>query len=134
MKKTNKLKSKIAVLAYYQVAGGTIGILLLIWIVVSTFPVPGMNILLYLFMAILFSFAYEYVAGIALSPGINLEEGANFTFNFYLSKLELYINSSKDFAKVEFNLVAMYLVYFIIKLQNAISDEKRFGGLEEDNV
>ena len=160
MQETNKLKSKISFLAYYQVAGGTVGILLLIWLLASTFPVLGMNILLYLFMAILFGlsicsgwllidkrieigltlskinqmlqifgiafggFAYEYVAGVGLSPGINLEDGASFDFNFYLSKLELYINSSKDFAKVEFNLVAIYLVYFIIKLQNRVANQK----------
>jgi hypothetical protein len=169
MQKKYKLKSKIASLAYYQIAGGAIGIILLIWLVVSTFPVQGANILLYLFMAILFAlsicsgwlllegqtevgltlskinqllqvfgiafggFAYEYVAGISLSLGINLEDSANFIFNFSFSKLELYINSSKDFAKVEFNLVAIYLVYFIIKLQNAVSQRKKLGEFNDEN-
>ena len=169
MQKNDKLKSKITFLAYYQIAGGTIGILLLIWLIASTFPVPGMSILLYLFMAMLFGlsicsgwlliekrieqgltlskinqllqifgiafggFAYEYVAGISLALGVNLEDSANFIFNFSISKLELYVNSSKDFAKVEFNLIAIYLVYFIIKLQNAVSQHKESIEFEEDN-
>lgn len=156
----NNLKSKIAVLAYYQVAGGTVGILLLVWLVASTFPVSGTNILLYFFMVVFFGasiwsgwllidkriesglklskinqllqvfgvafggVAYEYVAGVALLPGINLEDGANFTFDFTFSKLELYVNTSKDFAKVKFNLIAIYLVYYIAKLQNIIANEK----------
>ncbi|RYU97376.1 hypothetical protein [Emticicia agri] len=168
MQKTNKFKSKIAFLAYYQIAGGTVGILLLIWLIASTFPVQGMSILLYLLMAVFFGlsicsgwlliekrieagltlskinqilqifglafggFAFEYVAGVAVFIGINLEDSASFMFNFSFSKLELYVNSSKDFAKVEVNLIAIYLVYLIIKLQNAIASDRRLGVSEED--
>src|SRR6218665_956386 len=152
MKTTQSIQPKISFLAYYQIVGGAIGIILLVWRIATTFPIQGLNILLYLFMALLFGlsiwsgwllvekktetgltlskinqilqifglafggFAYEYVAGIMLSPGIDLEDGANFTFNFSFSKLELYFNSSKDFARVEFNLIAIYLVYLIGKL------------------
>jgi hypothetical protein len=160
MQKTNNLKSRINILAYYQIVGGAIVIIFLVWMVATTFPIQGLNILLYLFMAVLFGlsiwsgwlliekrievgltlskinqilqifgiafggFAYEYVAGIGLSPGINLQEGATFTFNFSFSKFELYFNSSKDFARVEFNLVALYLVYFIMKLQKNLAIRK----------
>ncbi|RFS17592.1 hypothetical protein [Emticicia sp. C21] len=161
MQKTNELKSRINILAYYQIVGGAVGIIFLVWMIATTFPIQGLNILLYLFMAVFFGFsiysgwllvekrieigltlskinqilqifgvafggfAYEYVAGIALMPGIDLEDGANITFNFSLSKFELYFNSSKDFARVEFNLVAIYLVYFISKLQASIAIRKR---------
>lgn len=169
MQKTNNLKSRINILAYYQIVGGVIGIIFLVWMVATTFPIQGLNILLYLLMAVLFGlsiwsgwlliekrieagltlskinqilqifgiafggFAYEYVAGIALSPGINLQDGANFTFNFSFSKFELYFNSSKDFARVEFNLVALYLVYFIMKLQKKIANQKNLDVSNEES-
>lgn len=168
MKTQNNLKSKITILAYYQIVGGAIGIVFLVWIIATTFPIPGLSILLYLFMALFFGFsiycgwllvekrietgltlskinqilqifgiafggfAYEYVSGFMLSPGINLENGTNFTFNFSLSKFELFFNSSKDFARVEFNLVAIYLVYFINKLQDAIATQKTLGVSNDD--
>lgn len=169
MKTTNNLKTKITILAYYQIVGGVIGIIFLVWMVATTFPIPGLNILLYLFMAIFFGFsiysgwlltekrietgltfskinqllqvlgiafggfAYEYVSGFTLSPAINLEDSAHFTFNFSLSKFELYFNSNKDFARVEFNLLAIYLVYFISKLQKTIAAQKMPGISEEEN-
>jgi hypothetical protein len=168
MQKTNEIKSRINILAYYQIVGGAIGIIFLVWIVATTFPVQGLNILLYLFMAVLFGlsiwsgwllvekqieaglalskinqllqivsvafggFAYEYVAGISLWVGINLENSANFLFNFSFSKLELYFNSNKDFARMEFNLVAIYMVYFIMKLQDTIANHNRLDTSNKD--
>lgn len=168
LKNTNKLKTRIALLAYYQIVGGAIGIIFLIWLIATTFPVQGLNSALFLLMAIFFSlsicsgwlllqkrteagltlskinqllqvfgvafggFAFEYVAGIMLSPGIDLENGTNFTFNFSFSKLEIFLHSKKDFARVEFNLVAIFLVYYIQKLQNAIAYQKRLGIFEEN--
>ncbi len=168
MQKTNSLKSRINILAYYQIAGGAIGIIFLVWMVATTFPIQGLNILHYLFMAVFHSFsvysgwllverqietglafskinqilqvfgiafggfAYEYVAGISLWLGVDLKDSANFTFNFSFSKFELYFNSSKDFARVEFNLVAIYLVYFISKLQDTVATHKRLDVSNED--
>lgn len=153
LKNANKLKSRLSFLAYYQIVGGAIGIIFLIWLIAATFPVHGVAILSLLLMAVFFGmsicsgwlllekqteagltlskinqvlqifgvafsgFTFEYVAGIMLSPGINLENGFSFTFNFAISKLELFINGNKDAARVEFNLVAIYLVYFIHQLQ-----------------
>lgn len=168
MQKTNNLKSRINILAYYQIVGGAIGIIFLVWMVATTFPIQGLNILLYLFMAVFLGFsiysgwllvekrietgltfskinqilqvfgiafggfAYEYVAGLAFLSGIDLEDGANFIFNFTFSKFELYFNSSKDFARIEINLVAIYLVYFISKLQDTIATQKNFDVSNED--
>lgn len=169
LKNANKLKSRLSFLAYYQIVGGAIGIIFLIWLIATTFPIHGVAILSLLLMAVFFGisicsgwlllekqteagltlskinqvlqifgvafggFAYEYVAGIMLSPGIDLENGTNFTFNFSISKLEVFVNSNKDAAKVEFNLIAIYLVYYIQKLQNSIAYPKRLTGLDIDS-
>ncbi len=169
LKNTNKLKSRIAFLAYYQIVGGTIGIIFLIWLIATTFPVQGLNILLYLLMAIFFGlsicsgwlllegqtevgltlskinqilqifavafggFAFAYVAGIMVSPSIDLTDGFHFSFNFSISKFEFFINSSSDVAKVEINLVAIYLFFFIEKLQNSILLQKKSGVSYEDS-
>lgn len=168
MQEKYKLKSKINFLAYYQIVGGAIGIIFLIWLIATTFPVQGFNILLFLSMAIFFAlsicagwlllekrteagltlskinqilqiigfgfggFGFKYVAGIMLSLGIDLKDDANFIFNFSITKLEFFINSSKDLAKVEVNLVAMYLVYFIIKIQDTILYRRKIGVVEAD--
>jgi hypothetical protein len=160
MKERNDLKSGITFLAYYQIVGGGIGIIFLIWLIATTFPVQGTGILSLLLMTIFFGFSifggwlllekrietgltlskinqilqifgvvfsgftFEYVAGIMLSPGIDLENGFGFTFNFAISKLELFINGNNDAARVEFNLIAIYLVWFIQKIQHAIRSQK----------
>lgn len=169
MQEKHKLKAKINFLAYYQIVGGAIGIIFLVWLLVSTLPVQGFNILLFLIMAVFFAlsicagwllvekrieagltlskinqilqilgfgfgaYGFKYVAGIMLSLGIDLKDDANFIFNFSISKLEFFINSTKDLAKVEVNLVAIYLVYFIIKIQDTILYQRKIGLVEEDD-
>lgn len=169
MQEKHKLKAKINFLAYYQIVGGAIGIIFLVWLLVSTLPVQGFNIGLFLLMAVFFAlsicagwllvekrieagltlskinqilqilgfgfgaYGFKYVAGIMLSLGIDLKDDANFIFNFSISKLEFFINSTKDLAKVEVNLVAIYLVYFIIKIQDTILYQRKIGLVEENN-
>lgn len=169
MQEKHKLKAKINFLAYYQIVGGAIGIIFLVWLLVSTLPVQGFNILLFLIMAVFFAlsicagwllvekrieagltlskinqilqilgfgfgaYGFKYVAGIMLSLGIDLKDDANFIFNFSISKLEFFINSTKDLAKVEVNLVAIYLVYFIIKIQDTILYQRKIGLVKEDD-
>lgn len=169
MQEKHKLKAKINFLAYYQIVGGAIGIIFLVWLLVSTLPVQGFNIVLFLMMAVFFAlsicagwllvekrieagltlskinqilqiigfgfgaYGFKYVAGIMLSLGIDLKDDANFIFNFSISKLEFFINSTKDLAKVEVNLVAIYLVYFIIKIQDTILYQRKIGLVEENN-
>lgn len=162
MKETSERTSRIAFLAYYQIVGGAIGIIFLIWLIATTFPVQGTGILSLLLMAIFFGFSifcgwlllekrtetgltlsktnqvlqifgvifsgftFEYVAGLMLSPIINLENGFSFTFNFAISKLELFINGNNNAARVEFNLVAIYLVYFIHQLQRKNTSQTNY--------
>ena len=169
MQETDKIKSNITRLAYYQIVGGAIGVIYLIWLIATTFPVQGLSVLVFLLMAIFFAlsvcsgwlllekqtdvgltlskinqilqifgvafggFGYEYVAGIMMSPSIDLQDGFHITLSASISKFEFFFNSSRDAAKVEINLVAIYLLFFTGKLQNAIAAQKKMGISEEEH-
>lgn len=69
-------------------------------------------------------FAFKFVAGLILSIGIDYTNDFNFTFNFSLSEFQFNINSDKELVTVGFNVVAIYLVYLIDKLQQEIENRE----------
>jgi hypothetical protein len=69
-------------------------------------------------------FAFKFVAGIILSIGIDYTNNFNFTFNFSLSEFQFNINSGKELITIGFNVVAIYLVYLIDKLQQEIENRE----------
>jgi hypothetical protein len=52
-----KIKSKLERLAYYQIAGGTIGFIMVIWLIAQTITITGLIILLFIFAGGLHSFS-----------------------------------------------------------------------------
>lgn len=65
-------------------------------------------------------FAFKFIAGVTLLIGIDYTNDFNITFHFSLSQFQLNINNEKVLLTVGFNLVAVYLIYFIDKLQQKI--------------
>jgi hypothetical protein len=53
----NKTKSKLERLAYYQITGGAIGFIMVIWIMAQTITITGLIILLFVFPGGLYSFS-----------------------------------------------------------------------------
>ncbi|NVO84076.1 hypothetical protein [Hymenobacter terrestris] len=152
------IQTKIKRLAYYQIFGGVIGIILIIWLIAQTVTITGILILIFIFAAGLYSFsiycgnhllkeeteiglklsiinqalqvinfsvsgfAFKFVAGLALIASIDYTDDFKFTFNFSLSESQFTINSEEEFIIMGFNMVAIYLVYFIDKLQQEIEN------------
>lgn len=76
IKLPNKLKTKLKRLAYYQIAGGIIGIILTIYLIEQTVTITGLVLLIYLLAVGLYSFSIycgrlllkgEYELGLKLS-------------------------------------------------------------------
>ena len=67
----NKIKSKLELLAYYQIAGGTIGFIMVIWLVAQTVTITGLIMLIFLFAGGLHSFSM-YCGRLLLKGDYNL--------------------------------------------------------------
>jgi hypothetical protein len=72
----------------------------------------------------LFGFAFKFTAGIFLSPGIDLTKSAIIDCHFGLSRFEIAFQTESDKIELNFNLVALYLVYYIDKMRRKIREEK----------
>ncbi len=64
----------------------------------------------------LMGFAYQYVAGVYLTIGLDLADSINITFAAGVSKFDLNINKQHERLEVNFNLVAFALIYWIDQL------------------
>ncbi len=157
---SNDIKSRIKGLAYYQIAGGVIGIGLTIWLIAQTAIVTGLAILIFILAAGLYTFsiycgqqllkgetktglklsvfnqalqtinfavlgfAFKFVAGLLFSIGIDYTNDFKFNFNFSLCEFQFNINSDKEMATIGINIIAIYLVYYINKLQQEIENKE----------
>ncbi|MDN3586907.1 hypothetical protein QWY86_09525 [Pedobacter aquatilis] len=72
----------------------------------------------------IFGFSFKFVAGLILSIGIDYTNDFNFTFNFSFPGFQFNINSNGELVTVGFNIVAIYLVYFINKIQQEIDNRE----------
>ena len=68
---SSKIKSKLELLAYYQIAGGTIGFIMVIWLVAQTVTITGLIMLILLFAGGLYSFSI-YCGRLLLKGDYNL--------------------------------------------------------------
>ncbi len=59
---STKIKSSLTKLGIYQTAGGTLGILIIIWSIYNSISITGVSVLIYLSMS--FFFAYSIFCGI----------------------------------------------------------------------
>jgi hypothetical protein len=83
-----------------------------------------LNQALQVFSVALFGYSFKYVAGLLLSLGIDLTDGFNIKFNFSIPAFQADLNTDSDALYVGFNLVAIYLIYYIDKLQKDLSLKK----------
>jgi len=69
-------------------------------------------------------FAFKFVAGVILFVGIDYTNDFNIIFNFSLSEFQFNINSHNELVTVGFNVVAIFLIYLIDKLQQEIENRE----------
>jgi len=82
------------------------------------------NQILQVFNFALLGYSYKYVAGLLLSLGVDLTSGFNLTFNFSIPAFQFDINQETETLNIGFNLIAVFLVYYIDKLQKDIELKK----------
>ncbi|WP_133272737.1 hypothetical protein [Hymenobacter radiodurans] len=142
-------------LAWYQIAGGVIGIFAWIMALISTESISGIVLFMLIIMISLYIFsiyagqtllsnhskglklsllnqalqiihfaaagyAFKYISGIGFTIGIDLTKDVLFKFNFELSSMILNINYEKYTATLSFNVIAIYLLLYITRLQNQV--------------
>jgi hypothetical protein len=80
---------------------------------------------------IMFGYAYKYAAGLVLSIGVDLTESFKFTFDFAFTTFQFDINSDNENIAVGLNVLALYLIYFIDRLQEQVENsKKRFNEIQ----
>lgn len=87
-------------------------------------PLSTVNQVLQVFSFSLAGYSFKYVAGLLLSLGLDLTDGFDFKINFSIPAFQADINTDSDVAFVGFNLVAVYLIYYIDKLQKDLALKK----------
>jgi hypothetical protein len=80
---------------------------------------------------VMFGYAYKYASGLFLSIGVDLTESLKFTFAFAFTTFQFNINSDNENIVVGLNVLALYLIYFIDKLQAQVeNNKKRFNEMQ----
>jgi hypothetical protein len=84
-----------------------------------------------------FGYAFQYVSGAFMSVGLDLTESLNFKFNTGISSWQININSDNPFLIININLLALFLIMAIDKLQNkmnglALEEKITIIGQEEE--
>jgi len=62
-------------------------------------------------------FSYNYVAGFYLNIGFDFTQSLKLSFDAGISTFNFYLNNGLNSILFNFNLVAFYLVYWILRLQ-----------------
>lgn len=155
---SKKTKSDLTKLGIYQIIGGVVGLLFILWIIFKNPLLTGITLLVYLFILLFFGysifcgtlclkakknalghslanqmlqvfglammgFAFKYVAGIYLTVGLDFTDSIKLSFGAGISKFDFNFNNEKDRIKVDFNLVAFALIYWIDKLIKKVKEE-----------
>jgi hypothetical protein len=155
---SEEVKSSLVKLGIYQVIGGAIGTLLILWSVFTGSSLTGLTLLVYVFMLLFFGysifcgvlclkakqnalrhsiinqlmqvfgfavlgFAFKYIAGLYLTVGLDLTESFEISFGAGISKFDFLFNKEADRIEIDFNLVAIILVYCISKLFKKVKAE-----------
>lgn len=72
----------------------------------------------------IFGFTFQYISGVFISAGLDLTDSLFLMFNFGVSQWQITINGNKEILILNFNVVALFLVFFIEKLRKEISREQ----------
>lgn len=72
----------------------------------------------------IFGYAFQYIAGIYLSAGVDLTNSINLKMNLGLSAWQMSINRDKDIVLINLNFVALFLVIFIdnLKMKTSVGE------------
>jgi hypothetical protein len=68
-------------------------------------------------------FTFKYVAGFYLTIGLNFTDSIEFGFGIGISVFHFDFNSQSDIIKVDLNLVALALIFWIDKLMRKVKKE-----------
>jgi hypothetical protein len=72
----------------------------------------------------LFGFTFNYISGAYFVIGLDLTDSLLFTFNLGISsQWHITINGNKEPLILSFNMVALFLILFITRLQTKLKDE-----------
>jgi hypothetical protein len=82
-----------------------------------------LNQIFQLFGFAIMGFAFKYVAGFYFTIGLDLTNSIHFDFGIGISKIEFNFNNEKDRLEIDFNLVAIWLIYWIDKLMKKVKEE-----------
>ena len=63
-------------------------------------------------------YSLQFVSGVGVTIGLDLTKDPSLKFNFLISTLVLSINYEKHIATLTFNIIAIYLIFYITRLQN----------------
>ncbi|HYF30044.1 MAG TPA: hypothetical protein VD993_02890 [Chitinophagaceae bacterium] len=77
------------------------------------------------------SFGFTYVSGVNLSVGIDVDGTAIMSFHVGISNFWATIGGEAGLHKIMFNLVAIYLIYYIIELRKNIRKEMVLKNAED---
>lgn len=81
------------------------------------------NQIIQIFNISLLGYSFYYISGLGLYFGFDLTQNFLFKFHFYISACNLAYNSSSDTIIVEFNIIAIAVLYLISKLELMIKSE-----------
>ena len=155
---SNETELSLLKLGLYQIAGGVVGILLILWSIYKNQLFSGLVVFLYLIILLFYAysifcgalcmqaksnallhslinqvlqfigftalgFAFNYVAGVSLTIGINFTESMKFDYGLGISDFLLRFNMESDKFIIDINLVAFGIIYWIEKLRKNIKEE-----------
>ncbi len=158
---SKEIQSDLSKLGMYQIAGGGVGVLMVLWGMYNSEALTGLTILIFGFMLVFFGysiycgiicitekknalghslanqllqvlgfaivgFAFKYAAGLYLTIGLDLTESFNLKFGTGISKFELNFNKEVDRVELDYNLVALGLIFWIEKLRKKVKTEIEF--------
>ena len=152
-------KSNLYNLGLYQIIGGVLGVLIIIWVIFKSQVSNELTVLVYLVMILFFcysifcgmlciqtkknalihsltnqilqlfgiaimGYAFKYIAGLYLTIGLDLKDSIEFKFGAGISKFDFNINNERERLELDFNLVALALIYWIDKCMKKVKEEE----------
>lgn len=81
------------------------------------------NQFLQLFSFSLLGYAFEYVSGLSLFIGIDFANSLNFKSSISISTWHILVNDDSGISEINFNLVALFIIIFIVQLKKKTSKQ-----------
>ena len=150
---------ELAKLGLYQIFGGTVGIIIIVWSIYKDSFLTELTFLIYLLILLFFAysifcgmlclktksnalghsltnqmlqlisfaimgFSFKYVAGLYFTIGLDLTDIIKFDFGVGVSNFAFNLNKEKERLEIDFNLIALAVIYWIDKLMKKVKEEK----------